>query len=85
MTWQYHIETVPYHTHFQKSEATKSLNNFGEEGWELVTAHLKEEAGTLTLFFKRQHPPSPPVSKRIPEPSRKTPPAIVSVKKSRQQ
>lgn len=45
-TWEY--ATVPLPPHNTK----QVLNNWGEDGWELVTVHTAEVGGTIG-YFKR--------------------------------
>jgi hypothetical protein len=83
MLWEYHIRTVSVHTDEQRAAADRLLNEFGSEGWELVTAHIHDAAATLTFFFKRARIKKAVAPERTIETPRKPTRAIVSVKKAR--
>ena len=44
--WEYQVAPIPLHNE------TLMLNNFGQDGWELVTI-LRNEQGGLVAFLKR--------------------------------
>ena len=46
-TWEYQVAPIPLH-----NEALM-LNNFGQDGWELVTVTSGANAEQLVAFFKR--------------------------------
>lgn len=83
MAWTYHILTVNFHHEQQKIDAAKKLNDFGEEGWDLVNAHVNDGAATVTFFFKRKHPTANPAPERPPEPPKQKSRAVVAVRKAR--
>ncbi|MDR4532057.1 hypothetical protein [Glutamicibacter sp. PS] len=45
--WEYRVAPLPLHNE------GLALNNFGEDGWELVSVITKAESGALLAFFKR--------------------------------
>ena len=45
-TWEYQVAPIPLH-----NEALM-LNNFGQDGWELVAIHTNAQGG-LVAFLKR--------------------------------
>jgi hypothetical protein len=47
--WEYQVAPIPLH-----NEALM-LNNFGQDGWELVTIQTNDQGG-LVAFLKRQVP-----------------------------
>lgn len=50
-TWEYQVAPIPLH-----NEALM-LNNFGQDGWELVTIQSNPQGG-LVAFLKRPAPGS---------------------------
>ena len=44
--WEYQVAPIPLHNE------TMMLNNFGEDGWELVTIQINQQGG-MVAFLKR--------------------------------
>ena len=58
--WEYRVQTVGSFFGGVKSEELEALlNEWGEDGWEVVSTHIKENENKINIIAKR------PLSERI--------------------
>jgi hypothetical protein len=52
--WEYRVQTVGSFWSGVKAEALEALlNEWGEQGWELVSTHILENANKINVIAKR--------------------------------
>ena len=52
--WEYRVQTVgSFFSGVKADELEKLLNEWGEEGWEVVSTHILENATKINVIAKR--------------------------------
>lgn len=52
--WEYRVQTVgAFFSGVKAEELEELLNEWGEDGWEVVTAHIVENANKINVIAKR--------------------------------
>jgi hypothetical protein len=52
--WEYRVQTVgSFWTGVKADELEQLLNDWGEEGWEVVSTHIIENANKINVIAKR--------------------------------
>ena len=52
--WEYRVQTVDsFWTGVKADELEQLLNEWGEEGWEVVSTHILENANKINVIAKR--------------------------------
>lgn len=52
--WEYRVQTVGgFFSGIKADELEEMLNNWGEDGWEVVSTHIIENANKINVIAKR--------------------------------
>jgi hypothetical protein len=52
--WEYRVQTVGgFFTAIKVDEMEELLNDWGEEGWEVISTHIIENANKVNIIAKR--------------------------------
>jgi hypothetical protein len=52
--WEYRVQTVGgFFSGIKAAELEEMLNDWGEDGWEVVAAHIIENANKINVIAKR--------------------------------
>ena len=54
LQWEYHVQTVgTFWSGVHDDELSALLNQWGEEGWEVVSTHILENMNKINVIAKR--------------------------------